>query len=166
MWGLVPRWAKEPKGLINARAETVAEKPSFRDSFRRRRCLVPADGFYEWRAAGQRRKQPYAIRFAGDELLAFAGIWDRWLGASGEELVTCALLTCPPNEAVARLHHRMPVVLPGEEAMATWLDPEADPAVLRSLLVPLPAERTVIYPVSSRVNNPRAEGPELLAPVS
>ena len=167
IWGLVPRWAKEPKGIINARAETVAEKPSFRDAFRRRRCLIPADGFYEWSAvAGRRRKQPYAIRFTGEEPLAFAGIWDRWQGMVGAEpRVTCAILTCPPNEAVAPVHDRMPVVLADEQAMARWLDPDADPEALRVLLGPLPAAKTIIYPVSERVNDPRADEPELLEPV-
>lgn len=167
VWGLVPRWAREPKALINARAETVTDKPSFRDAFRRRRCLIPADAFYEWAAVpGARRKQPYAVRFAGDGVRAFAGIWDRWVSPEGLERVTCAILTCPANAAVARIHPRMPVVLPDEQAMARWLDPEADPEALRALLQPLPEQDTVVYPVSERVNQARNDGPELLAPVA
>ncbi|NUP95079.1 MAG: SOS response-associated peptidase, partial [Planctomycetaceae bacterium] len=140
-WGLVPPWAKDPvKGppLINARAETVAEKPSFRSAFKRRRCLVPASGFYEWRAEGG-RKQPYYIYAADGAPLAIAGLWEHWEGPEGDVVESCTLLTTEANDLVRPIHDRMPVFLP-PAAFADWLDPDIDqPGPLLALLAPYPA---------------------------
>jgi putative SOS response-associated peptidase YedK len=164
-WGLVPHWAKEAaigNRLINARAETLAEKPAFRDSFRRRRCLIPADGFYEWQTLGK-SKQPWLLRLAGGAPFAFAGLWSRWREpASGEELDTCAIVTTTPNELAATVHDRMPVILP-PDVFAAWLDP-ASPGPA-ALLVPFPAASMTAYPVSRRVNDPTHDGPDCVQPV-
>jgi len=174
-WGLIPSWAKE-KGIgnrmINARAETVAVKPAFKDALRRRRCLVPADGFYEWKAAGGKAKIPHFIRLRSHRPLAFAGLWESWQprgsGAeSGEAAVrSFTILTCAPNALMRTLHERMPVILP-PAAYARWLDPAPlEPAELLPLLVPFPAEALEAYPVSLAVNNPRNQGAELMQPTS
>lgn len=166
-WGLIPSWAKDPAvgaKMINARSETVAERPAFRSAFRRRRCLVPADGFYEWVRAGN-RKQPYHIRMRDGRPFAFAGIWERWKGAGDSTLHTCALLTTVPNELLKPLHHRMPVILP-EQVHAQWLDPaNQDEAALRNLLQPYPAAGMIAYPVDRRVNNPGIDGKENIDPL-
>jgi putative SOS response-associated peptidase YedK len=164
-WGLVPHWAKEAaigNRLINARAESVAEKPAYRDSFRRRRCLVPADGFYEWQQLDG-RKQPWLLRRRGGGTLAFAGLWSSWRDraapAEAPQLESCTIVTCEPNELAARVHDRMPVILP-REAWARWLDPAAtEPGALAPLLVPLPADELEAFPVSTRVNDPRRDEP-------
>lgn len=164
LWGLIPSWSKEPAmaaRMINARAETVAEKPSFRTAFRRRRCIIPASGFYEWmkRNGG---KQPYYITSHDGTPLGFAGLWERWIGPEGEEIESCTILTTDANEEVARLHTRMPVILAPED-YATWLGDgqEAAPAYLtqlKHLFRPFPVGRLKLYPVSPYVNNPRNEG--------
>ena len=164
-WGLIPSWAKEPgigNRLINARAETVIEKPSFRNAFQRRRCIVPADGYYEWASVGG-RKQPYYVRPKGDELFGFAGLYDRWSGAGGGQPIdSCTIVTTDANPLTRPVHARMPVILP-VEAYAHWLDPDnSDLDVLAALLKPAPDDRMSIYPVSLRVNNVRNEGPALL----
>lgn len=163
-WGLVPSWAKDSKAgarLINARAETCADRPAFRAAFQRRRCLVPAAGFYEWKRL-EGGKQPWWIRLQGGGPLAFAGLWEHWLGpAAGSTLYTFAILTTPANALVAGLHHRMPaILLPA--AYAAWLDPDADRPDLEALLAPFPAEDMEAWPVSRRVNNPRNDDPSLL----
>ncbi len=126
-WGLVPGWAKDPSGssrLINARAETVATKPSFRSAFKRKRCLVPADGFYEWQAVeGRRTKQPYLVTMADGTPLSFAGLWETWHAPDGETLRSCTIITCPANATMTMIHHRMPVILP-KGAWDSWLDPD------------------------------------------
>jgi putative SOS response-associated peptidase YedK len=166
IWGLIPRWSQEPKGFINARSETILEKPSFADAFRRRRCLIPADGFYEWAPTEGRKRQPYAIRFAAkDDILAFAGIWDRWKTPNGQEIYTCAILTCAANQTIARIHHRMPVVFSEEESMLLWINPDTNLSTLQKLLKPLPNEITITYQVSRHVNNVRNDDPKLLEPV-
>src|SRR3990172_4393822 len=136
-WGLVPPWAKDASvgaRLVNARVESVAELPAFRRAFRERRCLVPADGFYEWQTRGKRFRQPYHVRPAARALLAIAGLYERWEGEEGERVDTCTLLTTRANETLARLHDRMPVILP-RAAWAAWLDPGLlDPVRLRALL--------------------------------
>lgn len=163
-WGLVPHWAKEPKtgySTINARAETVAEKPAFRKAFRYRRCLIAADGFYEWRRMGS-VKQPYYIGLEDGEPFAFAGIWEHWEG-QGEMIDSCAIIVTQANELVAPIHDRMPVILDPAD-YEPWMDPELqDPERLKALLRPYPAERMRAYPVSTRVNNPKNDQPELVA---
>jgi len=167
-WGLVPSWAKDPKigsRMINARAETVATSPAFRDSFRRRRCIVPADAFYEWqRMAGTR--QPYAIRRWDGQPLAFAGVWSSWrVPELPEPLRTFAIITTTPNELMAELHDRMPVILP-RDAWSLWLDPQpVDVGELHGLLVPSPAGELEAFAVAPLVNSIRNQGPELIAPL-
>lgn len=156
-WGLVPRWADDPKighRLINARVEGAAEKPAFREAFHQRRCLVPSTGFYEWRTEGKRR-QPYLVRRRDRRLFAIAGLWERWRGPEGP-LETCTLLTRPAAGPVASLHERMPVVLTPEEARP-WLDPRADPAGA-TLARPFDADAWEAVPVNPAVNDPRHEG--------
>jgi putative SOS response-associated peptidase YedK len=164
-WGLVPAWADDPSignRLINARAETVADKPAFRAAFRARRCLVLADGFFEWQKVGG-RKQPYYFRLREGSPFAFAGLWERW-GKGATTLETCTLLTTEANELLRPVHDRMPVILP-RERFVRWLDPDFRAAAeLESLLRPYPAEDMTGYPVSARVNNPRNEGPLCVEP--
>lgn len=160
-WGLVPAWAKDPAigtRLINARAETVAEKPSFRSAFKRRRCLIPADGFYEW-TGPQGAKQPYFVTVDAPPV-AFAGLWEHWESPDGE-LETCTIVTTTANQVVERVHDRMPVILAKDE-YDLWLDPDFPMPAVGSLLDPWPAERTVLYPVGKAVGNPRNDGPALL----
>jgi putative SOS response-associated peptidase YedK len=154
-WGLVPYWSETAAAgptMINARAETVATRPAFRNSFRQRRCLVPANGFYEWKKPANRaeRKQPLYIRLKSDQPFAFAGLWDRW-DKDGDPLETCTIITCGANPLISEFHDRMPVILPAD-ACRQWLTDD-DPDGLKSLLVPFPAEEMIAYPVSQRVNN-------------
>lgn len=165
-WGLVPSWSPEPRSnysTINARAETVAEKPTYRQAFRRRRCLIPADGFYEWRKVDG-RKQPYCIGLVDGTPFAFAGLWERW--EREEQIVeSCTILVTQANQSIAQIHDRMPVILDPAEYDA-WLDPALqDAARLLLLLRPYPAERTTFWPVGLAVNRPGNEGPGLTAPV-
>ncbi len=167
-WGLIPHWAKDPKigyRMINARSETLAQKPSFRTAFRRRRCLVLADGFYEWRKVeGQKRKTPYLIRLKSGEPFAFAGLWERWNSPDGSELYSCTVITTRPNELVAPIHNRMPVIL-HPEAHLRWLDPaERKPDELAPLLLPFPAADMTAYPVSTLVNSPSNDVPACASP--
>lgn len=169
-WGLVPAWADDPRtGVqhINARAETAADKPAFRDAFARRRCLIPADGFYEWRSGPGGVKVPHYICAADGGLLAFAGIWSSWRGPDHESpLRTCAILTTAANRRIAELHDRMPAVLP-TDAWEEWLDPDhPDPPALRRLLVPTPEAALTFHVVSQEVNSPRNDHPGLIAPVA
>ena len=165
-WGLVPHWAREPdlKGrtLINARSETVADKPSFRDSFRFRRCLVVADGFYEWQPAGA-RKQPFWIRLDSGAPFAFAGLWDRWVGED-QTLESCTLLTTEANEGLRSLHDRMPVILDPQHHEA-WIDPDTPHWELESLLGPYPSESMTYHPVSTYVNHVGHDDPACIAPL-
>ena len=163
-WGLVPSFATDPAAgprSINARAETVAERPAFRDAFRHRRCLVLADGFYEWRRDGTTRT-PYFVFLRSRRPFAFAGIWERWRSPAGESLATCAIITCPPNALVAPIHDRMPVILP-PAAHDRWLDPELEDP--RALLRPYPEGEMDVHPVSSLVNSPRNDSAECIRPV-
>lgn len=165
-WGLIPSWVKDPgefSTLINARAETATEKPSFRASMRHRRCLVPTDGFYEWTGA-KGEKQPHLIRPKGGGLMAMAGIYEHWLGADGSEIETMAILTVAANATMRAIHDRMPAILP-PEAFAMWLDCRSGSADLApALLVPAPARLLEIVPVNRRLNNPRNEGPAVQQP--
>lgn len=170
-WGLVPRWAKDPSvgnRMINARAETLAEKNAFKHAFRKRRCIIPADGFYEWRREpGRKAKQPYFIRRSDGEPMALAGLWEVWRNPDvpGEELHSCCIITGEPNDKVRPVHDRMPVILPAN-AWDTWLDPEQeDLATLGKLLVPAPASLIELYPVSTDVNNVRNKGGHLVEPI-
>ncbi len=166
-WGLIPSWAvgaRAGQGLLNACSETAAEKPSFRAAFRRRRCLVPADGFYEWQR-GQRRSHPYAVRFKDERPFAFAGLWERWLAPDGRPLETVALLTTAANELVRHIHPRMPVILPAEHYEA-WLDPRLSDVGKLPPLVPYPGGEMTLLPLSGWVNDARHEGPQCLEPLS
>jgi putative SOS response-associated peptidase YedK len=166
-WGLIPAWSPEPRtaySTINARAESMADKPTYRQAFRQRRCLIPADGFYEWRKVGS-RKQPYCIAPADGRPLAFAGLWERW-ERDGQVVESCTILVTAANTLIAPIHDRMPVIL-DLTAETRWLDPTVtDPAALHPLWVPCPSERLRLWPVSSQVNNPRHEGPALWMPLA
>jgi putative SOS response-associated peptidase YedK len=165
-WGLIPSWAKDPKmgaKMINARAETVAEKPAFRSAFKQRRCLVLADGFYEWKRL-ERKKQPYYFRLDDGKPFAFAGLWEHWEGPEGEAIASCTLLTTAPNDLLRSVHDRMPVILHPQD-YDLWLDPEVKaPDVLQPLLQPYPTEAMTGYPVSTLVNNPASDRPECVSP--
>lgn len=168
-WGLIPSWVKDPKGfslLINARAESVIEKPAFRNAIRRRRCLIPADGFYEWRDLGGRR-QPYFIRLR--ELggpFAFAGLWETWTGPNGEELDTAAIVTTAANRTLSAIHSRMPVVL-SPDSFAMWLDSaHVDATTATALLVPSREELLEAYEISSAVNRVVNDSEALIVPLS
>ena len=175
-WGLIPSWAKDPaisSKMINARAETLAEKPSFRTALSRRRCLIPADGFYEWQDAAadlptgkKAAKTPMHIRLQGGALFAFAGLWDEWHAADGSSLRSCTIITTAPNAVTAPIHDRMPVILrPEDEAL--WLDPSVKEAsALLPLLVPYPADVMEAYAVSRSVNAPMVDDAACITPVS
>ncbi len=168
-WGLVPCWAKDAKTgyrLINARAETVASKPAFRSAYRQRRCLLPADGFYEWQLTATRGKQPYFITLTEGAPFAIAGLWERWQGNDGQCLDSCTLLVTGANALVQPIHDRMPVILEPAE-YAAWLDPaNRDPAALERLLRPYPPARMTAIPVSPRVNRPQNEDPACIEPAA
>lgn len=166
VWGLIPSWAKDPSignRMINARAETLLEKPSFRSAFRRRRCLVLADGFYEWKQ-GERGKIPMYIRLASGKPFAFAGLWESWNALDGSNVLSCTIITTQPNDLMATIHNRMPVILP-EQAYPTWLETgEGDVQRLTELLVPYSEQEMQAYPVSTLVNSPNNDVPELIRP--
>lgn len=170
-WGLVPSWAKsarEGARHINARAETVAESAAFRTSFRKRRCIVPADGFYEWQRVGDKRKQPWFLGPHDDDaLLAMAGLWAVWKDPqTGMWVPSATVITTEANQEVGRLHDRMPVLLP-RDAWATWLDPDQqEQGLLLSLLAPAPTGVLEMHPVSRRVNDVRNDGPDLVDAVA
>ena len=165
-WGLIPAWAKEPAALpllINARSETAAAKPAFRAALRRRRCLVPADGFYEWQRK-EGRKQPYHMRRRDGAPFALAGLWERWEGPDGA-IDSCALLTTASNALMRPIHDRMPVIL-DPQSFDLWLDPRMqDVERVQSLLRPYPAEAMIAYPVSPMVNNARNDNPQCVLPL-
>ena len=167
-WGLIPSWAEDPKvaqHMINARAETVAEKPSFRDSLRKRRCLVLADGFYEWQKQGS-VKQPVRIVLKTHEAFGFAGLWNTWESAEGEKINSCTIITTEANELLKAVHDRMPVIL-DREAEDVWLDPlVVDLAKLLPLLKPYPSDQMELYPVSSIINSPAHDVADCVVPAS
>jgi len=170
VWGLIPTWAKDPEigsRLINARAETLAEKPSFRGSYKYKRCLIFADGFYEWKTEpGTKTKTPYFIRLASGQPFAFAGLWDAWNSPDGSLVKSATIITTEPNSLMAALHNRMPVILPAE-SYTQWLDPAPQkPETLQSLLKPFEADQMSAHPVSTMVNSPANDRPELIQPVA
>lgn len=161
-WGLIPHWAKDPgmaAKMVNARAETVADKPAFRGAFRYRRCIIPASGFFEWQATAA-GKQPYAIVPTDLPSFGLAGLWEHWTAADGSVVETSTILTTSPNALMATLHDRMPVILDSAD-YATWI--EATPAQAQGLLLPFPSERMRAYPVAKAVGNVRNNTPELIA---
>ena len=165
-WGLVPSWAKQPDTglkMINARVETVAERPAFRRAFERYRCLIVADGFYEWRRLANGPKQAFHITRRDGAPFAFAGLWSIWHADDGHRLRTCTILTTSAGPAIAPLHDRMPVIL-APAAETAWLDPSRSPERLRELLVGLSPRDTALRPVGPAVNDARYDGPECLAP--
>lgn len=166
-WGLIPSWAKDPaigNRMINARCETVAEKPSFRKALKERRCLIVADGFYEWRQEGT-SKQPVRIVLKARLPFGFAGLWDTWTSPEGEVIRSCTIITTSTNAVIRPVHDRMPVILP-EDAEGAWLNPKIqDPAILLPLLKPYPSEDMLVYPVSRIVNSTRNDTAECVAPI-
>ena len=166
-WGLVPSWADSPKigaRMINARSETLAERPSFRAAFRKRRCLIPADGFYEWRREGKGRV-PIRFTLTSGEPFAFAGLWERWERAGEPPMLSCAIVTTVANGLIETIHDRMPVML-APDAERVWLNPDADAATLSGLLTPYPSALMASREASRAVNSPAHDGPECIAPVS
>jgi putative SOS response-associated peptidase YedK len=167
-WGLIPSWAKDPSigsRMINARCETVHEKPAFRHAIKFSRCIVVASGFYEWRAEVN-RKTPLYVHLKDGSPMCFAGIWDHWKSPEGETIESCAILTTSSNKLIAPLHERMPVILHPEE-YPVWLDRElTDPEKLKQLYQPYPAELMEMYPVSQLVNSPRNDLPALIKPIA
>jgi putative SOS response-associated peptidase YedK len=165
-WGLIPSWSKDAKvgsRMINARSETVTDKPSFRTAFKRRRCLIPASGFYEWQKQNG-SKQPVYIQPTDEDLFAFAGLWEVWHSADGGEIESCTILTTTPNELMAQIHNRMPVIVERED-YDSWLEPGDEPEQGLHLLRPFPSHKMSAYPVSTIVNSPRNDSPECIAPL-
>jgi putative SOS response-associated peptidase YedK len=167
-WGLIPPWVKDPRKfslLINARGESVNEKPAFRNAMRRRRCLVPADGFYDWKD-GEVRSRPYCVRPTNREPIAFAGLWETWMGPNGEEMETATIVTTAANRELAGLHDRMPVIVP-PEAFDLWLDcSTVDALTAAALFVPSRAGLLEAYEISPAVNRAENDGPQLIEPLS
>ena len=164
-WGLIPSWVKDPKGfalLINARGETLHDKPAFRNAMKRRRCLFPADGFYEWKMEGGRRRAFHARRSGGGPL-AFAGLWETWTGPNSEEVDTAAIVTTQANEEMAKVHHRAPVIVAPEQ-FDLWLSSEADADIAAELIAPAPQGSMEVYEVSPAVNKVANDSPELVEP--
>lgn len=166
-WGLIPSWAKDPQigsRLINARAETLAEKPSFRNSYRRRRCLIFADGFYEWhQEVSKKKKVPYYFYLQSRDVFAFAGLWDVWHHPDGSEIRSCTIITTSPNELVKPIHNRMPVIIPPNRYQE-WLT-ASESSTLIELLAPYPASAMRTHPVSTIINSPHNDTPECIRPV-
>lgn len=164
-WGLVPFWAKDPSvgnRFINARAETLAERAAFKHAFKKQRCLIVADGFYEWKKENK-RKQPYRIQLKNNKLFAMAGLWDRWRGQDGKELFSCTIITTAANDLISSVHNRMPVIL-HPQVENIWLDKKNDDhlSFLQSLLMPYETEEWEIYPVSTKINSPKYDEPALI----
>ena len=169
VWGLIPSWSKDASigyRMINARSETVAEKPSFRSAFRRRRCLIPADGFYEWRKeAGKKSKTPYFVFLKSKKPFFFAGLWESWDSPDGSNILSCTILTTQPNDLVAPIHDRMPVILP-PDSYDFWLTPnELKPTDLQGMLKAYPADQMSAYQVSTIVNSPVNDSIECINPI-
>jgi putative SOS response-associated peptidase YedK len=166
-WGLIPSWAKDESignRMINARAETLAEKPAFRAALKKRRCLIPADGFYEWQKLG-RVKQPVRIVLKSKQPFGFAGLWEQWISRAGERILSCTIVTTAANELLKPVHDRMPVILT-REAETVWLDPSVQgPENLLPLLKQYPADEMEFYPVSREVNSPAVDKPGIIKPI-
>jgi putative SOS response-associated peptidase YedK len=163
-WGLIPSWAKDPKigyKLINTRAESIAEKPSFKNAFKKRRCLVPANGFFEWRK--DENKTPFRIFLRSDELFSMAGIWETWKDAEGKPINSFSIITTTPNSLMENIHNRMPVILPREMEEA-WLN-ETNEEALKKMFAPFPASQMEAYPVSKKVNSPANNDASIILPV-
>lgn len=163
-WGLVPGWAKEPgigNKMINARAETLSEKPSFREAYKKRRCIIPVNGFYEWKKEGN-SKTPMFIHLKDEPIISFAGLWERWTSPDGQSITSCTIVTTEANEFMEPIHHRMPVIL-DQELEKVWLDREADVEDLQELLKSYPAEHMEAYPVSRNVNSPKNDNSSLIS---
>ena len=167
-WGLIPFWAKDMKigyKMINARTETAATSGAFKHAFKRRRCLIPADGFFEWRKEGKERYPTY-IYLKSKETFAFAGLWETWKSPAGESIRSCTIMTTEPNSFIEPIHNRMPVIL-DQEGEALWLDPMTeDPKTLQQLLVPFPPEDLDSYQISDMVNSPKNQGAEIIQPLN
>lgn len=167
-WGLVPAWAEDPKvgyKMINARSETAVSKPAFKSAMKYRRCIVPCSGFYEWKKIDSRTRLPHHITVEGVDAFGLAGLWERWQDPAGNELETCTILTCGPNEMMADLHERMPVIL-GPDEYDSWLDPDQQDAdAAARLLRPYPAGQMAAWPVSTYVNKAGNEGQRCIEPV-
>lgn len=168
-WGLIPPWSRDPSmaaRMINARCETLTEKPAFRGAFKERRCLIPCSGFYEWRSIeGAKRKQPYFIRMANESLLALAGLWERGKDAEGKQIESCTVITTEPNDLIRPLHDRMPVIL-DRRNFDQWLNPsDSDLSKLTSLFCPFPGNRMVAFPVGLTVNAARNDTPACIEPL-
>ncbi|OHD65791.1 MAG: hypothetical protein A2176_14400 [Spirochaetes bacterium RBG_13_51_14] len=165
-WGLIPRWSREPAighKLINARAETVHQKPSFRDAFKSRRCIIVASGYYEWKKS-ESIKIPYYIKLASGSSFAFAGLYETWISPQGAEYRTCTIITTEPNALMKPIHNRMPVILPRNHE-DRWLNDSTDPDDVRALLTSYPADEMEAYPVSTMVNSPNNNSPDCIKPV-
>ena len=165
-WGLIPHWAKDMKigyKMINARSETLAHKPSFRTAFKKRRCLIVADGFYEWKHAG-RRKEPFYVQLENGTVFGFAGLWESWKSPDGNIVESCTVITTSANELIRKIHDRMPVILPPED-YETWLQDSTQEQTLQQLLAPYPAEKMEMYRVSSEVNSPKNDTPACILPI-
>jgi putative SOS response-associated peptidase YedK len=169
-WGLIPAWAKDPSigsRMINARAETLEEKPAFRAAFKRRRCAILADGFFEWKKITEGKKetkQPYFIRMIDDRPFAFAGLWETWKSPDGEEKRTCTIITTTPNSLMAEIHDRMPVIL-DKTSIWDWIDPEASSIALHALLQPYPVKQLKAYKISKLVNRPENDRLDVITPL-
>lgn len=163
-WGLVPSWAKDPAigaKLINARSETITEKPSFREAFKKRRCIIPADGFYEWQSTDG-KKQPFFFQMKDERPFGFAGLWERWQGVAGQTIESCTILTTEANEVLLPVHDRMPVILHSDD-YELWLDEDVRKReLLEDLLRPYPAKEMISYPVSTAINSPSNQGATLI----
>jgi len=165
-WGLIPAWVKDPRGftlLINARGESVLEKPAFRNAMKRRRCLFPADGFYEWKREGE-KKRPYFVRLKSGQPMAFAGVWESWMGPNGEEQETAAIVTTTASRSIAHIHDRMPVIVP-PDAFDFWLDPNVDAQTAAAVIQPARDALLEAYEVSSAVNRTANDSPMLIEPL-
>lgn len=166
-WGLIPSWAKDRAlsyRLINARAETIGQKPSFKNSFHHKRCLIPASGFFEWKKEGANKK-PYFIRLKSQDVFLFAGLYDSWTSPENQELKTCTIITTQANKSIAPIHDRMPVIL-SQDKSDVWLDEKAEVHRLHALLVPCQQEEIELYEVSSLVNSPKIDDAQCIIPVS